>query len=164
MLFTIVLIIALVLAICFSFVLLNGAPYLPTLKKQIDVAFEIAGLEAGDSIIELGCGDGRVLIAAAKAGLNGIGYELNPIMFAISWLRLRPYRDHIKLIWGDFWRKDWPEADAIYVFLLPRLMAKLEGAVLSRDKAPKVLISFAFEIPNRKPDRQKEGVFLYRLK
>ena len=164
MLFTIVLLIILLLVLCFSFVLLKGAPYLPTLKKQIDAAFDIAGLKAGDTIIELGCGDGRVLVAAAKAGLNGVGYELNPIMYLICWFRLRPYRNQIKIIWGDFWSKDWPDADAIYVFLLPRLMTKLEKVILSRENAPKKLISFAFEVPGRKPLMQKEGVFLYQLK
>ena len=164
MLLGVILVVSLILAVCFSFVLINGAPYLPTLNRQISVGLELADLQPDDLILELGCGDGRVLIAAAKKGLRGVGYELNPIMYIIAKLRLVPYRGQIKVIWGDFWRKSWPEADAIYVFLLPRLMSKLEQNILSRKTAPRKVISFAFEFPGRKAISQKNGVFLYELK
>ena len=80
-----------VIAVCFAFVLINGAPYLPTLRKQIDAAFDLAELMPNDMVIELGCGDGRVLIAAAKLGYKAVGYELNPILFIICWLRTWHY-------------------------------------------------------------------------
>ncbi len=59
MFWRVLLIIGLVVIGCFSFVLLFGAPYLPTLKKQIRTTFKLAELSKGDTIIELGCGDGR---------------------------------------------------------------------------------------------------------
>jgi hypothetical protein len=164
MLLAIILVVALILCISFSFVLINGAPYLPTLSKQIDAAIKLSGLKPGERIIELGCGDGRVLLAAAKAGLCGIGYELNPLLYVVAKLRLWPYRQQIQVKWGDFWRQQWPRADAIYVFLLPRLMAKLEQNILSRPNAPNKVISFAFKFPGRKADKEKAGVFLYYLK
>ena len=104
------------IAVCFGLVLFSGAPYLPTLKKQIKVALKLAKLNKEDTIIELGCGDGRVLIAAASQGLNAVGYELNPVMFALAWFRTRPYRRQVKVVFGNFWHKQWPEAEAIYVF------------------------------------------------
>jgi hypothetical protein len=76
-----------VVFICFAGVILFGAPYLPTLKPQIHAALELANLRPGQTLIELGCGDGRVLIAAAHTGIKSIGYELNPLLALIAWIR-----------------------------------------------------------------------------
>lgn len=155
------LIIALILLACFGGVLLFGAPYLPTLRPQIKTALEMADLKPGQTLIELGSGDGRVLIAAARQGLNVVGYELNPLLVMISWLRTRRYRRHVRIIWGDFWQKDWPEAEAVFTFLLPRYMSKLDKKVIQFYNRPVKLVSFAFKIPGKTLARQKDGVFLY---
>ncbi len=149
---------------CFGFVLLSGAPYLPTLKKQIKLAFDLADLKPGDTIIELGCGDGRVLLAAERAGLNVVGYELNPILFIIAKLRTMPYRDKVKVVFGNFWRKKWPQAEAIYVFLLPRLMDKLDNKIILEKLGDVQVISFAFKFPKRQPVYEQDGVFIYSFK
>lgn len=155
--------IGLILSVCFGAVLLVGAPYLPTLKKQVQTALELADLKEGDTIIELGCGDGRVLIEAARSGLKSVGYELNPLLFAYAWVRTRRYGDQVRVVYGDFWHKSWPEADAIYVFLLPRLMEKLGKKIDKKNKASKKVITFAFKFPGRKPVAEKHGVLLYDL-
>lgn len=161
---SVILIIGTVIVWCFGFVLISGAPYLPTLKKQIDAALDLANLKPGDTIIELGCGDGRVLLAAAKQGLIAVGYELNPILFMIAWLRSLPYRKKVKVIWGNFWKKKWPKAQAIYVFLLPRLMDKLDDKIVSEQVVGLKVISFAFKFNGHNPIAQKDGVFLYSFK
>jgi hypothetical protein len=150
-----------ILLVCFAGVLLFGAPYLPTLRPQMQLALELANLKPGQTLLELGCGDGRVLIAAAKQGVNSIGYELNPIMAVIAWLRTRRYRRHVKIVWGDFWRADWPSADAIFTFLLPRYMDKLDKKCMAYAHKPIKLVSFAFEINERPASAHKKGVFLY---
>src|SRR5487761_1104611 len=102
------LVILILITLCFCVVLLFGAPYLPTLKPQIKGIIDLAELQTGDTVLELGCGDGRVLIAMARAGINSVGYELNPILAFIAWLRTRRYRGKIKVVWGNFWNKSWP--------------------------------------------------------
>ncbi len=84
---SIIFIVISILVICFGFVLLYGAPYVPTLKKQVEDALDLADVKPGECLVELGSGDGRVLIAAAKRGCSCIGYELNPIMFVISLIK-----------------------------------------------------------------------------
>jgi len=154
-------IIPIVLIICFGGVVLVGAPYLPTLSRQKQVALELAGLPAGGTLLELGCGDGRVLLAAAKQDLQVVGYELNPLLAAVAWLRTRRYRRQVRVIWGDFWRANWPPAGAIFVFLLPKYMAKLDKKIVRYQHKPVKLVSFAFEVPGKPPVRRKAGVFLY---
>lgn len=151
-----------VLVICFGGVLLVGAPYLPTLSPQVRAALALADLKAGDTMLELGCGDGKVLLAAAKQGINVVGYELNPLLVLVAWLRTRRYHRQVKIIWGDFWRQPWPPAEAIFTFLLPKYMPKLDKKVMQYSHHPVKLVSFAFIIPGRQPTRQKAGVYLYR--
>ena len=153
-----------ILLVCFAGVLLFGAPYLPTLRPQIKAALELAELKKGQTLIELGCGDGRVLLAAARQGINVVGYELNPLLAAIAWLRTLPYRRQVRVIWGDFWRADWPPADAAFTFLLPRYMARLDATCRHYHHRPLKLVSFAFQVPGKKPSAEKRGVFLYRYR
>jgi SAM-dependent methyltransferase len=147
--------------ICFSGVLLFGAPYVPTLQPQVRTALELVDLKPGQTLLELGCGDGKVLIAAAKQGINVVGYELNPLLATIAWLRTRRYRRHVKVIWGNFWRKPWPPAEAAFTFLLPKYMEKLNKKVIQYEHKPVKLVSFAFQIPGKRPTSQKNSIYLY---
>ncbi|MEO6760822.1 MAG: hypothetical protein ABI220_00380 [Candidatus Saccharimonadales bacterium] len=157
----IVLIVLAVVAV-FGGVLLFGAPYLPTLSKQAETALDLLDLRPHQTLLELGSGDGKVLVVAARRGLNVVGIELNPLLVIVSWLRTRRYHKQVRVIWGNFWRVDWPKVDGVYVFLLDRFMGRLDSR-LNRLK-PIKLVSFAFQIPGRKPKIQKDGLFLYDYK
>jgi 16S rRNA A1518/A1519 N6-dimethyltransferase RsmA/KsgA/DIM1 with predicted DNA glycosylase/AP lyase activity len=147
---------------CFAYVTLFGAPYVPTLNKQVDASLKLLDLAPGQTLIELGSGDGKVMLAAAKRGLNVVGYELNPILVAISIVRTWHYRRQIKVIWGDYWRASWPITDGIFAFILPKYMAKLNKKVIQECKSSVKVVSFAFEIPDKKPSAHLDGVWLYR--
>ena len=149
---------------CFVFVLAFGAPFLPTLKPQITVALDLLDLKPGQTMLELGCGDGRVLIAAARRGIKSVGYELNPVLAVIAWLRTRPYRKQVTVVCGDYWRAGWPKAEGIFAFILTRYMGKLDKKVIRYKHRPLRIASFAFEIPNREATQSKDGIFLYEYK
>lgn len=152
------------LIVCFGAVVLVGAPYVPTLNPQVQAALQLADLKPGQTLLELGCGDGRVVLAAAQQGFKVVGYELNPVLALIAWLRTRRYRRQVRIIWGNFWRRPWPPAEAIFVFLLPRYMSKLDKRIGQYQHRPVKLVSFAFIIPSKKSVRQQAGVFLYDYK
>ncbi len=161
---TIVLLVAaLIGALSFGCVVFVGAPFVPTLKPQITTAFELLDLKPGQTLLELGSGDGRVLVAAAERGLHVVGYELNPLLVIVSWMRTRRYRKQVKIVWGNFWRT-WPPADGIFIFLLPRYMDKLDKTIEEWRHTPVRLASFAFAVPNKRPAHQKRGVFLYEYR
>lgn len=149
------------LLVCFSVVLLVGAPYLPTLTPQVTAALILADLRPGQTLLELGCGDGKVLIAAAQQGYRAVGYELNPVLAAIAWLRTRRYRRLVRVVCANFWTTKWPPTDAIFTFLLPKYMNKLDTIIVQNVQKPVKLVSFAFKIPGRPIDDEKAGVFLY---
>ncbi|MBX6334047.1 class I SAM-dependent methyltransferase [Candidatus Saccharibacteria bacterium] len=148
-----------------GFVVFFGPPYLPTLRRNIDSAFELLDLRPGQTLLDLGSGDGRVLIAAARRGINAVGIELSPVLFVLSWLRTRRYRKHVRIIWGNYFTVKWPPADAVFTFMIPRQMARLDQAIEAwRSKKPVRLASFAFVIPGKEPSAQKDGVFFYEYK
>lgn len=151
----------LLLILCFGGVLLFGAPFVPTMEAQISAALNLADLRRGQTLLELGCGDGKVVIAAAEQGITVVGYELNPLLATIAWLRTRRFGKQVTIIWGDFWRFDWPQSDAIFVFLLQRYMPKLDKKIMRYPHKPVKLVSFAFTIPERQPDNHRAGVYLY---
>lgn len=148
--------------VCFAAVLLSGAPYLPTLTPQVKAALKLADLRPGQTLLELGCGDGKVLLAAAKQGIRVTGYELNPLLVLVAWLRTLKYRQLVTVRWANMWIAQWPETDAIFVFLLPKYMQKLDKKIVQQKYKSVKLVSFAFKIPGRKIDNELNGVFLYK--
>ncbi len=155
---TLVVLVAIILLLAFAGVILVGAPYLPTLRPQIQTAFELVRLKKGQTLLELGCGDGKVLIAAAEQGYRAIGIELNPFLALVAWLRTRRYGGRVQVIWGDYWRMSWPPADAVFVFLLDRFMPKLDARMHKRGGK---LVSITFRIPGKPVAAEHNGVFLY---
>lgn len=155
---------AIVVLIAFSFVILFGAPFLPTLNKQVRPALELLDLKPGQTLLELGSGDGRILKAAAEQGIYCVGYELNPFLVVVSMFRCLRQRKYVTVVWGNYWRKTWPPADGIFTFLLNPYMSKLDKALQNYSHKPVKLVSFAFEIPGKKPQKQRRGLFLYTYK
>lgn len=149
------------IALCFGGVLIFGAPYLPTLSPQVAAALELVDLRSGQTLVELGSGDGKVLIAAAEQGVRVIGYELNPILVIISWVRTRRYRKLVSIKWRNFWNVSLPESEAVFVFLLDRFMEKLDAKLIASEHKPLKLVSFAFKVPGKPITQEKHGVYLY---
>jgi 16S rRNA A1518/A1519 N6-dimethyltransferase RsmA/KsgA/DIM1 with predicted DNA glycosylase/AP lyase activity len=152
------------LVLCFSGVILFGAPYLPTLSRQRKVALELLDLKKGQILLEPGSGDGRVLAEAAQKGISCIGVELNPILVLASLVITWKYRKNVKIIWGNFWRKDWSEADGIFLFLMDRHIGKFDEKMKTLPKKRRLVASFAYKIPNKRMLQEKDGVFLYEYK
>jgi hypothetical protein len=161
----IILLIVLFIILCFGFVLIFGAPYLPTMKTQQNQALDLLDLKPGQTLLELGSGDGRMLITAAKRGINCVGYELNPILFIVSKAFCFKYRKLIKIYYGNFWQNKWPPADGIFVFLHPRFMKKLDKKIQHEFNGSSVkVVSYAFKIPGKKPLKTNQALYLYHYK
>ncbi len=160
----IIVIIGIFLVLIFSFVILFGAPYLPTLKPQAQNALDLLDLQPGQTLLELGSGDGRVLKQAAQKGIQGIGYELNPILVLYSQISCWRYRKLVTFKCRNYWQVKLPECDGIYVFLLDKYMQKLDQKIMQDLHKPVKLVSYAFKIPGRVPIAKKSGLMLYVYK
>lgn len=145
-----------------------GAPFLPTLRKRVDDALNLLDLKKGQTMLEFGSGDGRLLRAAAKRGIYAVGYEINPLLYVYSWILCFPKRKYIKIYMKNYWKADLPKADGVYVFLLQPYMKKLHQYLqdyVSRNNVSSIkLVSFSFFIEGLKPVVDKEGMLLYSIK
>jgi hypothetical protein len=156
------LIVGALLIIVFSFVVFFGAPFLPTLSARVNDAIDLLNLKKGQTLLELGSGDGRLLKAAAERGIKGVGYELNPLLVIWSRIINRKHRKLITVKWANYWSIEWPETDGIYVFLLNPYMKKLNNKVIQTYNGRNIrLVSFAFKIPGKNHAQEKDGLYLY---
>ncbi|QQR53234.1 hypothetical protein IPG36_04085 [bacterium] len=140
-----------------------GAPYLPILASDRRQLLALANLKPGQTIIDLGSGDGRLLFAAAKQGIRGIGYEINPLLVIISRIVCWRYRTLVTIHLANFWQIKLPPADAIYVFLIARYMPKLEQKLRRDITQPTLVVSYVFALPESKPIRQNATSAVYQF-
>ncbi len=138
-----------------------GAPYLPILHKDSTQLLKLAGLRSGQTLIDLGSGDGRLLRAAATQGIHCIGYEINPYLVIISRLVCWRYRELVTIHTADFWHIKLPPADAIYIFALDKYMTKLDQKFQSEITRPTKVISYIFTMPSRQPIHSTSNTYIY---
>ncbi|MFZ1324156.1 MAG: hypothetical protein WAQ57_03295 [Candidatus Saccharimonadales bacterium] len=148
--------------ILFGFVVLFGAPYLPTLRLTQAEALELLALKPGQTLLELGSGDGRMLKAAAKKGIHATGYELNPLLVIYSRAATWRYRQLVTVKFANFWAVKLPPCDGIYVFLLDKYMPKLHNKVTREISNSIKLVSYAFQIPGKQAITDRNGLYLYK--
>jgi SAM-dependent methyltransferase len=153
-----------VLIALFGFVLLFGAPYLPTLSAQQKLALDMLDLKKGQTFYDLGCGDGRLLKTAAKRGLVSVGYELNPLLAAYARLNTWRYRSQVRVVCGNFWSADISGADGIFVFLIDHHMKRLDEFVSAQHNQKRLaLASYGFSIPGKKTTAKSGPIYLYKF-
>lgn len=158
-------ILLLVLLFPFAYVLLLGAPYLPTKKRLLLEFIDSLNPQPGSKIIDLGSGDGRLLKdIAINYKMHSVGYELNPLLVVLSKLITIRHRSFVKIIFADFWKQDIPsDTDFVYVFLLPRYMQKLRQKIESEIDHSVTVITYAFEFTDLKPTSKLNGFLAYKL-
>lgn len=154
----VILLFALILPVLF------GPPYLPTLKPNMDTALDMLDLNPGQTVIDLGSGDGRVLAAAAARGWNAVGIELSPVLVVVARIRTWKYRKQVRVLWGNYFQRTWPPADGIFGFVIHYQMPKLDARIEAWHTKPVRLASFAFPIPGKRPAAERRGVYLYEYK
>lgn len=146
----------------------SAAPWVPTRKKDIERFFELAKLQPGESLYELGCGDARLVVRASKRfGVKGVGIELSILHAAVSWIRARLLRSGVKILFGDMFKADLTKADIVYFFLMPdandKIKVKLEKDLHSGSR----VVSYVWPISGWEPDEickedGKPDLYLYK--
>ncbi len=155
--------ILLALVIPFGIGAIIGAPYVPILRRDSERILKLAALKPGQTLVDLGSGDGRLLRAAAAQGINCIGYEINPYLVWISRLVCWRYRKLVTIHAADIWRTELPRADVIYVFGLERYMERLERKFNTEITQPTTVISYIFRLPSASPTHQTHNTYTYEF-
>lgn len=154
--------IVIALFIFFALIILVGAPYVPTRQADIDNFFNSIKLRKGSLVIDLGSGDGRVVLKAAKSGYKAIGYELNPILALITKFRIRKYPDSSCRI-GDYWQADISKASMVFVFSAQPYMKRLSEKLNKELKPGAQVVSYGFSLPGRKITKKVGAANIYQF-
>lgn len=132
-------------------------PYVPTPQKVVDGMLELAGVKKGDVVYDLGCGDGRIVITAAKEyGATGIGVDLNPVRIEEANANAKEAKVENKVTFheGDLFDFDFSKADVLTLYLLPDVNMKLRPKIQSEMKPGSRIVSHAFDMGDWRPHRE----------
>jgi SAM-dependent methyltransferase len=156
--------IGLFLAIIWLGVVFIGPPYVPALRRDVNVLFDTLDIKKGDHVVDLGAGDGRVLKMAAERGARVSGVEINPILTLISWVQLRRYKGPVAL--GNLWNYRLPDDTThVFAFSAEVFMNKLEKYCTSEREHTSGfwLMCYGFKFKGREPEKVVGAFNLYRF-
>jgi len=149
-----------------SWPLIIGAPWVPTPMKAVHSMLELADIHEGDTVIDLGSGDGRIITTAAKEyKARAIGIEADPIrlLWSRSSIRLKGLSERAKIIRGNFFHKDLGEATVVTVYQTQQINNKLKAKFERELKPGTRVVSHTFTFNGwtlSKADRESEN-YLY---
>ena len=133
--------------------------WVPTAQTLVDRMLDIANVTASDTVIDLGSGDGRTVITAAKRGAKALGVEYNPKMVALSKANAAKegVTDKATFVKADLFKTDFSQATVITMFLLPEINLKLRPRILGMKPGTRV-VSNSFDMGDWKADQTIDPV------
>lgn len=160
-----------VVAYLFVALLRDRVPYVPTPTWVIDWLVANAQIPDRTSVVDLGCGDGRVLAAlkAAHPSLHAIGYERNWLPYVLA--KKRTERFGVEIRRTDFFKADLHDADIVYCYLLHSVMERVKNIFERQLTSGTTVYAYAFRVPDWPiekiiPDpssNHKSPLFVYRI-
>ena len=152
----------LVLVFTLGFTQLNAqlnldVPYVPTPMDVVEAMLDLGKVGKNDVVYDLGCGDGRIVVTAAKKyGATGIGVDLNPerIKEANENAKEKGVEKKLKFDEGNLFDFDFSKASVLTLYLLPDVNLQLKPKILAEMKPGSRVVSHAFDMGDWKPDKQ----------
>lgn len=129
--------------------------WVPTPQVVVDRMLDLAKVTAGDYVIDLGSGDGRTVITAAKRGARALGIEYNPDMVALSIRSAEKegVTGKARFVKADLFETDFSEASVITMFLLPEINMNLRPKILALKPGTRI-VSNTFDMGDWEPDER----------
>jgi SAM-dependent methyltransferase len=130
--------------------------WVPTTDSLVTRMLEMAKVAATDRVFDLGAGDGKIAIAAAKEfGATAVGIEYEPEMarFAQCLVEVAGVQGKVKIIQGDIFEEDFSSATVVTLYLLPELNLKLRPTILAMKPGTRV-VSHSFTMDDWEPDAE----------
>ncbi len=147
----------------------KGALFVSTSSVRLRAFLDTVAMRPEELLVDLGCGDGRVLRAAHRRyGVRALGIEINPLAFGMARVLAAASKGvHVK--WGSFWSINLGEADVVFCYLFPdvlkRLVRKLEGELRPGTR----VVSCNFSLPGwqphevLRPGSSRDPIYVYRF-
>ncbi|MHA1908594.1 MAG: SAM-dependent methyltransferase [Candidatus Thorarchaeota archaeon] len=143
-----------------------GAPWLPTPKKRVRAMLEIADVTADDVVYDLGSGDGRIIVMAAKDyGATSVGIEIDPLRYHWSKLNIRRHRlrSKVKVLRTNFFKTDLSDATVVTLYQGHDINKKIRDKLAENLKSGTRVVSYRFILTGWEPVKTDEesSTFLY---
>jgi hypothetical protein len=145
-----------------------GLPPVPTNPERIRKALKLANLQPNEVLYDLGAGDGRVLLSAAREfGAKAIGIEVGPVQCA--WIGLRAAAsglgNRIQVRWANFYKADLHDADVVFVYATSNEVVKLASHLEQQMKKGARLVSISADFPDWEPSTLDDHdlIFVYEM-
>jgi SAM-dependent methyltransferase len=145
----------------------KDVPYVPTAPETVKAMLEIANVGKDDIVYDLGCGDGRIVIAAVKdfGAKKAVGVDIDPqrIKEANENAKAAGVQDKVKFIQGDLFKQNFSEATVVTLYLLPSVNLKLRPKLIDELKPGTRVVSHDFDMGDWKPEKTQslEGDTVY---
>ena len=135
------------------------APYVTSPQRAIEKMLDLAGLKPGETLYDLGCGDGRILIAAAqKYHVKAVGVEISDRLArtAEDNVKAMGLEERVKIVHGDFMQTDLSPADVVTLYLITTANENLRPNLEKYLKKDARVVSYDYPIPGWKVINQEE--------
>ncbi len=133
----------------------SDVPYVPTPEEVVAEMLKLANVSKGDVVYDLGCGDGRIIIASAKAGARGVGVDIDPdrIRESNENAEKAGVADRVKFIEGDLFEANISGATVVTLYLLPEVNLRLRPKLLRELKPGTRIVSHNYDLGDWKPEK-----------
>ncbi len=132
--------------------------YVPTPQEVVDEMLKLGGVQKGDVVYDLGCGDGRIVVSAAKLGARGVGIDINPerIKEANENAQAAGVTDHVTFRNEDLFTTDISPATVVTLYLLPARLTRLRPKLWKELKSGTRIVAHDFDLGDWKPEKTVE--------
>ena len=130
-------------------------PFVPSPQEVVDKMIELAGVKKGDVVYDMGSGDGRIVIAAAKKGARAVGFEIDGDLVKESRENIRKagVQNLAEIRQQDILTVDFSPASVVTMYLLPDVNLKLKPNLLKQLKPGSRVVSHSFDMGDWKPEK-----------
>ena len=131
--------------------------YVPTPEEVVEAMLQVANVTRNDIVYDLGCGDGRIPVTAAKKyGARAVCVDIDPqrIKEANENVTKNAVGDRVRVVHGDLFEQNLSEATVVTLYLLPSLNVKLMPKLMKELKPGTRIVSHAFDMGDWKPDQE----------
>lgn len=143
--------------------LIQGAPYVVSDDETTAKMASLVDQYSPRRVLELGSGNGKLVVSIAKLGIEVDGIELNPILVVLSKRAIRKagVQNKANIIWGSFWHYDFSSYNLVTMYAVTHIMPRLETKFSSELKPNSIVISNYFKFPNKKTQKVIGKINIY---
>jgi ubiquinone/menaquinone biosynthesis C-methylase UbiE len=147
----------------FPIVLFFGGPYVVTREEYGLKMVELTKPKKGEKMLDLGSGDGRIVITFAKLGINAYGYEINPHLVSISKKKIAQenLNSHAFVSCKNFWHEDLSNFDIVTIYPAGFMVRELEKKLKRELRSGTRIVLNGFKLPNWELKASSGQVYLY---